>query len=136
MNNVNGTDSSNNISGVNNTQINKEALSSLSSWSSFISIVTIISGILTCLGSIFTFGLSLIPGIITIILGVKLNNAKNSIRNYLNGNEAEINMIFENMKGYFKLQGILIIVGFVLVILGIIISVAFVGTFIEAFGTL
>lgn len=101
-----------------------QLLEQLRKWSNFVGIMTIISGAFTCLSAIFSFGLTLIPGIITIILGVKLINAKKSIELFIRGNSQEINGIFENLGSYFKIQGILIIVSFVFVVIGIIGSLA------------
>lgn len=110
-------------------------LESLGKWSGFVGIMTIITRALTCLGAIGTFGLSLIPGIIQIILGVKLRNAKTSIDRYLAGDVREINGIFESLGSYMKLQGILIIVGLVLVVIGIIIAVVIGVGFVSQFGS-
>lgn len=98
-------------------------LETLNKWSGFVGIMTIITGALTCLGAIASFGISLIPGIIQIILGVKLRNAKASIDRYLSGDAREINGIFENLGSYMKLQGILIIVGLVIAAIGIILAI-------------
>lgn len=98
-------------------------LETLSKWSGFVGIMTIIMGALTCLGGIGTFGISLIPGIIQIILGVKLRNAKTSVDRYLSGDAREVNGIFENLGSYMKLQGILMIVGLVLAAIGIVIAI-------------
>ncbi|MFA5524531.1 MAG: DUF5362 family protein [Tissierellales bacterium] len=101
----------------------RSILETLSKWSGFLGIMTIITGALTCIGGIGTFGISLIPGIIQIILGVKLRNAKTSVDRYLAGDAREINSIFENLGSYMKLQGILIIVGLVIAVIGIIIAI-------------
>lgn len=98
-------------------------LETLSKWSGFVGIMTIIMGALTCLGGIGTFGISLIPGIIQIILGVKLRNAKTSIDRYLAGDAREVNSIFENLGSYMKMQGILMIVGLVIAVIGIIVAI-------------
>lgn len=100
----------------------RNLLETISKWSGFVGIMTIITGALTCLGAIATFGVSLIPGIIQIILGVRLRNAKTSVDRYLAGDAREINGIFESLGSYLKLQGILIIVGLVLAVIGIIIA--------------
>ena len=97
----------------------RQILESLSKWSGFLGIMTIIGGALSCI-SIF----GIIPGVITIIMGVKLRNAKVSIDKYLTGNTGEINGIFSGLNTYFKIQGILIIVSIVLTILSIIIFTA------------
>ena len=117
-----------------NTTPNKETLESLSKWSGFVSIMMIISGALMCLGAIGSLGLSLIPGIITIILGVKLRNAKNSIKNYIHGNSGELSSMLDHMASYFKLQGILIIISLVLTIIGIVIGSAVIFSFITESG--
>ncbi len=101
----------------------RSILETLSKWSGFVGIMNIITGALTCLGAIGTFGISLIPGIIQIILGVKLRNAKTSVDRYLSGDAVEINGIFENLGSYMKLQGILMIVGLAIAAIGIIIVV-------------
>lgn len=101
----------------------RSLLENISKWSGFLGIITIISGALSCLGAIGTLGISLIPGIIQIILGVKLRNTKTSVNRYLAGDGREINGIFENLGSYLKLQGILIIVSLVLAVIGIIIVI-------------
>lgn len=103
--------------------INISLLETTSKWAGFLGIVTIISGVLTCLGAITTFGLSLIPGIINIILGLKLNKTKQTIESYLRGDTYSINETFENLGSYFKIQGILMIVTFVIAILFILFAV-------------
>ena len=102
---------------------NKALLEKLSKWSNFVGILLIISGILSCLGAIFSFGLSLIIGIFTIILGVKLRNAKKSIDMYIQGNSNEINGIFEHLSSFFQISGILIIISLVLAIVMIIVFI-------------
>lgn len=99
--------------------ISPQFLEKTSKWSGFLGVVTIISGVLTCLGAITTFGLSLIPGIINIILGLKLNKVKKATQAYLRGDSHAINETFDNIGDYFKIQGILMIAGFVLAVLGI-----------------
>lgn len=101
----------------------KVLLEKLSKWASFVGIMIIIFGALTCLGAIVTFGLSLVPGIITIILGLKLRNAKNSIEMYIRGNGHEINGIFEHLSSFFQMSGILIIIYLALIVLSLIIVV-------------
>ena len=100
--------------------ISREYLETTSKWAGLVGIFTIISGVLTCLGAIGTFGISLIPGGINIFLGLKLNKAKKSIESYLNGESYAINETFENMGSYFKIQAILMIIGFILGVLGLI----------------
>lgn len=107
---------------------NTATLQTLSKWAGFVGIMSIIIGAFTCLGAIGTFGLSLIPGVITIVMGVKLRSAKASIDKYLAGGGNELNNIFENLGTYFKIQGILYIITIVLTVLGIL----FAGVFMAA----
>lgn len=100
--------------------ISRQHLETTSKWAGFLGIFTIVSGVLTCLGAIGSFGISLIPGGITIFLGLKLNKVKRSIQNYLNGETYAINETFENMGSYFKIQAILMIIGLILGILALI----------------
>ena len=97
--------------------INTGSLEKTVIWSGIFGIITIISGVLTCLGAIGTFGISLIPGIISIFLGVKLNNVKKAIDSYLRGDSNAINDTFEHLGNYFKIQGILTIVTLVIGVL-------------------
>ena len=99
---------------------NRYTLESLKKWLGFVGIMTIISGVFVCISAIGTFGISLIPGIITIILGVKLLNAKKSIENFLMGHDGEMNNIFDNLTSYFKIQGILMIISLVFMVLMIV----------------
>lgn len=101
----------------------KSLLETLGKWSGFVGIMNIITGAITCLGAFGTFGISLIPGIIQIILGVKLRNAKTSIDKYLTGDAREVNGIFEKLGSYMKLQGILMIVGLVMAVIVIIVVI-------------
>ncbi len=101
----------------------KMFLDKLNSWTNFVSIMTIISGALMCLGALTSFGLSLILGIPTIILGVKLRNAKNSLELYIRGNSQEINGIFEHLSAYFKIQGIIMIISIALAVIGFILAI-------------
>lgn len=102
------------------TTPDRTTLESLSKWSGFLGIITIIGGALSCLSIV-----GIIPGVIAIIMGVKLRNSKDSIDKYLMGNAAELNGIFLGLSSYFKIQGILIIVSIVLSILSIIIFTIF-----------
>jgi hypothetical protein len=101
----------------------------MSKWAGFVGIMTIISGVLGCL----TIA-GIIPGIISIILGLKLRSAKNYADQLAaDPNETtqsgKLNLMISDLSGYFKIQGILIIVGLVLAVVGIIIAIAAVAFF-------
>jgi hypothetical protein len=109
--------------GVKNVLENQQ-LRDMSKWAGFVGIMTIISGVLGCL----TIA-GIIPGIISIILGLKLRSAKKYADELAaDPNETtqsgKLNLMISDLSGYFKIQGILIIVGLVLAVVGIIIAIA------------
>lgn len=88
-------------------------IDSLSGWMKFIGIYTIISGALTCLG-IITAAI----GVPLILAGIALTKGSKSIKNYKQYNSPYIlNELFTSMNKYFKIQGILTIIGIVIMIL-------------------
>lgn len=100
--------------------VGREYLEQMSKWAGFVGIMTIIFGALSALAGVFAFLVGAIPGIITIILGVKLRNAKKYADELLASgqDEARMNLLLANLNSYFKIQGILIIVVLVLSVLG------------------
>lgn len=107
--------------------MNRETLNQLSSWMGFVGIMTIIAGAISAIGGLFAFVIGAIPGVITIILGVKLRNAKQNADAMIasaaeNIDTAQFNLFAANLNTYFKIQGILIIVSLVLGIAGAIIA--------------
>jgi len=99
----------------------------LSAWMGFVGIITIIGGVLSALAGVFAFVVGAIPGIIAIVLGVKLRNAKQYAEALLMEQDTELysgnfNMFVENLNIYFKIQGVLIIISLAMGLLGIIIS--------------
>lgn len=105
--------------------ISREHLETTGKWAGIFGIFTIISGVLSCIGAIGTFGLGLIPGGISIFLGLKLNKVKKSIEQYLSGETYAINDTFENLGSYFKIQTVLMIIGIILLIIAMIFFLIF-----------
>lgn len=109
--------------------MNKMQLRQLGSWMGFMGLITIITGILLALSGLFAFIIGAIPGIITIILGVKLRAAKRSCElmamdthdQYFSSN---FNMLTANLSAYFKIQGILVILTVIMVAVGTALAVA------------
>jgi len=96
----------------------------------FVGIILIIMGALQAIGGVFALVIGAIPGILVIILGVKLRGAKkyadNLVAEGVNDNYwTNFNMLVGNLNTFFKIQGILIIIGLVLGLLGIILSLVF-----------
>jgi len=113
-----------------NKIIHQENLRDLSRWSGFVGIITIISGVISAATGLFFFIIGAIPGIIAVIMGMKLRNAKNYADKLLYSSEdkntEELNLLVDNLTTYFKIQGVLIIVILVFILLSIL-STAFFG---------
>ncbi len=97
----------------------------LSTWMGFVGIITIIGGALSALAGVFAFVIGAVPGIIAIVLGLKLRNAKQYADALLmeeagEGYSVNFNMFVDNLNTYFKIQGILIIISLALGLLGIL----------------
>ncbi len=95
--------------------VSKENLSNLSRWAGLVSIVTIITGILSAILGLFALIIGAIPGVIAVILGLKLYHARNNAEKLLEkegeSDPEELNLLFKNLVTYFQIQGILIIIG-------------------------
>ena len=96
-----------------NAYLLNSIIDSLSGWMKFIGIYTIISGALTCLG-IITAAI----GVPLILAGIALTKGSKSIKNYKQYNSPYIlNEVFSSMNKYFKIQGILTIIGIVILVI-------------------
>ena len=109
--------------------MNKEQLQQLTTWTGFVGVMSIIFGIISAIFGLFAFIIGAVPGIITIIMGVKLLSAKNTGQALLNqpegeDNMAKINELFANLGGYFKIQGVFIIISLILIVISIIFTIA------------
>jgi len=104
--------------------LNKEQLKQLSTWAGFVGIMTIISGVLSCISVI-----AIIPGVISIILGLKLRTAKRYSDEIIESvdvnQESRINLLVSELATYFKIQGILMIISIILIVLGVVAMVTF-----------
>lgn len=108
--------------------IDRETLSKLASWSGFCGVMFIILGVLGAIGGLFAFIIGAIPGIIMIMMGVKLLNAKNKVNLMLMqpagvDTAASLNAVFSDLKSFFQFQGILFIIYLVLIGISILIGV-------------
>ncbi len=102
--------------------MDRVVLRQLSAWMGFVAVITIISGVISVVTGLFTFILGAIPGIITIVLGVKLRNAKHYLDDIIMvpagaDYSMQLNMFATNLNTYFKIQGVLIIIIIVLIII-------------------
>ncbi len=93
-----------------NNFIMNSMIDSLSGWMKFMGIYTIIMGAISCIG-IITAAL----GVPLIFSGIALNKGSDNIKNYKQSNNPHVlNEVFTSLNKYFKIQGILTIVGIVL----------------------
>ncbi len=91
----------------------------LRSWLGFVGIMTVIGGAISAISGLFAFIIGAVPGIITVILGVKLLGAKKTVDTMLEESSAGISpatfdKFIDSLRGYFKIMGILIIIGLIL----------------------
>lgn len=109
--------------------LDKERLKQMSTWSGFIGIITIISGVLSCISII-----GIIPGVISIILGLKLRTAKTYsdeiIESIDENQEGKLNLLISELATYFKIQGILVIVSLIMAVLVVVLGI--VGFYFDA----
>ena len=112
----------------------KLSVDSLYKWSKFVSICTIVLGSITSL-SIFLLAIpTAIIGIITIVMGVKLNIASNHLRYAIQVNSKEsIFIAADHLRQYFTFHGIIIIISMIFFIIIAVIISLFAGAIIEIF---
>ncbi len=102
-----------------NNYIINSMIDSLSGWMKFMGICTIISGSLTCLG-ILTAAI----GVPLIFAGIALTKGSRNIKTYKQySNPYNLNEVFTSLNKYFKIQGILTIVGIVFFIIAMVLSI-------------
>lgn len=117
-------------------------LNDLARWTGVVGWLTIIGGAISALGGLFAYIVGAIPGIITVILGIKLINARKHALNISLSIEENVdpnmNGMVRELAMYFKIQGILQIIGIVLCILAllvVLIGIVVTGTlFMDLYG--
>ena len=104
----------------------------LSKWVKIVGILNIISGSLYCL-TIFIFAVpTVVMGIITIVMGTKLTVAANHLEFALQNKDAEsFTIAIDQLRQYFLINGILLIITVALIGLGIILVISFAGFFMD-----
>ena len=104
----------------------------LSKWVKIVGILNIISGGLYCL-TIFIFAVpTVVMGIIAIVMGTKLTVAANHFEFALqNKDEESFAIAIEQLRQYFLINGILLIITLALIGLGLILVISFAGFFMD-----
>ena len=112
----------------------KLSVDSLYKWSKFVSICTIVLGSITSL-SIFVLAIpTAIIGIITIVMGVKLNIASNHLRYAMQVSSKEsVFIAADHLRQYFTFNGIIIIISMIFFVIIAVIIALFAGAIIEIF---
>ena len=112
----------------------KLSVDSLYKWSKFVSICTIVLGSFTSLSIFFLAIPTAIIGIITIVMGVKLNIASNHLRYAIQVSSKEsIFIAADHLRQYFTFNGIIIIISMIFFIIIAVIITLFAGAIIEIF---
>ena len=112
----------------------KLSVNSLYKWSKFVSICTIVLGSITSVSIFFLAIPTTIIGIITIVMGVKLNIASNHLRYAIQVNSKEsIFIAADHLRQYFTFNGIIIIISMIFFIIIAVIISLFAGAIIEIF---
>ena len=116
------------------TTQDKLSTDSLYKWSKFVSICTIVLGSITSLSIFFLAIPTVIIGIITIVMGVKLNIASNHLRYAIQVNSKEsIFIAADHLRQYFTFNGIIIIISMIFFVIIAVIIALFAGAIIEIF---
>ena len=112
----------------------KLSVDGLYKWSKFVSICTIVLGSITSLSIFFLAIPTAIIGIITIVMGIKLNIASNHLHYAMQVNSKEsIFIAADHLRQYFTFNGIIIIISMIFFIIIAVIISLFAGAIIEIF---
>ena len=109
-------------------------LEKLFKWTKFVGIMNIITGVMYCL-MILLFSIpSAIMGVITIIMGTKLTNAATHMRFAAENKDAvSFTTAMDQLRAYFLINGILLIVFIAFILLGLIFISFFAGSLLDFF---
>lgn len=115
--------------------LNQETLNKLITWVNLVGILSIVIGAISALFGLLAFLVGAIPGILMIIMGIKLLNAKKAAQELLMMEDQslagpQLDLLFNEITTYFKIQGILYIISVIMAVIGIIAYIAFIATFI------
>ncbi len=113
----------------------RENLQDLIRWTNIVGIFTIVGGALQAIPGLFAFGVGAIPGLISIYLGTRLLRARDRAKDLLVSDVSDaqvLNEFVSSLTTYFKVQGILIIIGIIAAIIGAIIFMTMAGQMMSA----
>ena len=108
------------------------SMSNLAKWTKIVGILNIISGALYCLTILIFAVPTVVIGIITIVMGTKLTVAANHLEFAIQNKDQEsFTIAVDQLRQYFLINGILLIVTVALIGLGIILLIFFAGFFMD-----
>lgn len=100
----------------------RQKFEEFSIWAGIVGWTSFIVGAIQAFFGLFAFVIGALPGIITLILGIKLLGAKRYAKNLAVSQELEeqdLILLIQEMNTYFKIQGVLIIIGFIIFIIAV-----------------
>ncbi|MCD7032686.1 DUF5362 domain-containing protein [Metabacillus sp. GX 13764] len=104
-----------------------DAVSKISAWGKLTGWFMAVTGGLSALTGIFAFVIGAVPGILELIIGIFLIKAAGKAGDLkLDQSENNLSEFLSNLAVYFKIQGILLLVGLVIFLLAAIIWGAFI----------
>ena len=107
-------------------------MSNLAKWTKIVGILNIISGALYCLTILIFAVPTVVIGIITIVMGTKLTVAANHLEFAIQNKDQEsFTIAVDQLRQFFLINGILLIVTVALIGLGIILLIFFAGFFMD-----
>ena len=107
-------------------------MSNLAKWTKIVGILNIISGALYCLTILIFAVPTVVIGIISIVMGTKLTVAANHLEFAIQNKDQEsFTIAVDQLRQYFLINGILLIVTVALIGLGIILLIFFAGFFMD-----
>ena len=107
-------------------------MSNLAKWTKIVGILNIISGALYCLTILIFAVPTVVIGIITIVMGTKLTVAANHLEFAIQNKDQEsFTIAIDQLRQYFLINGILLIVTVALIGLVIILLIFFAGFFMD-----
>lgn len=112
----------------------EQTMRRISLWGKVLGILMMITGVLSALGGIFAFVVGAIPGLVTAFMGYLLFKTGKDAGAFLESNSEEaLGSLLDNYAKYLLINGILLIVSFVVILLLFLISGI---TIFSAFGSL
>ena len=107
-------------------------MSNLAKWTKIVGILNIISGALYCLTILIFAVPTVVIGIISIVMGTKLTVAANHLEFAIQNKDQEsFTIAIDQLRQFFLINGILLIVTVALIGLGIILLIFFAGFFMD-----